>query len=540
MAGLPLDEEKIRILVVDDNPSIVDILTRVLSDKGYLVSSCDNGKECWNHLVKQVAEKGVTPDLLLLDLMLPGLNGLTILRRVRSDQRFSRMPVIILTVRDESDVMLKALEAGANDYITKPFQTVELVTRVENFLSWRMAERSQRRRTDYLIEAGRILLSTLDLDRVLQHVMGIAMEGLEAEGASIWMRDADGGLVCAAVSGRSAERLLNTRLPPGEGIAGWAIEHQQPALVSDVESDARYYQEVSEKIGFHTRDLVAVPLLLREQGIGVLEAVNKQEGTFSSADLAWMEVLAPMAAAGIANARLFKTLRRRTIELQAHNEELDAFAHTVAHDLKNPLSLILGYSEALEVDYQDLPADKVHTYLSKIAQMSRRMETIIDELLLLAQVRKMDVETYPLDMAEIVEAALERLAYDIEKHQAEIIQPDEWPTVRGYGPWVEEVWINYIHNGITYGGQPPRVKLGATVAPSGRVYFWVRDNGAGLSEEEQEQLFTPFTKLKQIRSQGHGLGLSIVRRIVEKLGGRVGVKSEPGQGSLFYFSLPMA
>jgi signal transduction histidine kinase len=538
MAELALEENQIHILVVDDNPSIVDILTRILSDKGYLVSSCSDGEDCWNRLMTQIEEEGTTPDLLLLDLMLPGLDGLTILRRLRADQRFSRMPVIILTVRDESEVMLKALEAGANDYITKPFQTVELVTRVENFLNWRMAERFQQERMEYLIQAGQVLLSTLDLDRVLQHVMEIAMEGLEAEGASIWMRDEGGGLVCAAVSGRSADRLLNMNLPPGQGIAGWTLRHAQSTLVPDVEADSRFYRDVSAKIGFHTRDLIAAPLLLKDRGIGVLEAVNKRDGTFSPADLAWMEVLASMAAASIANARLFKTLRRRTIELQTHNEELDAFAHTVAHDLKNPLSLILGYSETLQADYQDLPADEMKKHLSTIARMSKRMDTIIEELLLLAQVRKMDVEMRPLDMGAIVDAALEQLSYDIEKHQAEIIQPDEWPVALGYGPWVEEIWVNYIHNAIKYGGQPPRVKLGATVASNERSYFWVYDNGSGLTEEEQEQLFTPFTELKQVRSEGHGLGLSIVRRIVEKLDGKVGVKSEVGQGSLFYFSLP--
>jgi signal transduction histidine kinase len=119
---------------------------------------------------------------------------------------------------------------------------------------------------------------------------------------------------------------------------------------------------------------------------------------------------------------------------------------------------------------------------------------------------------------------------------------------------VEEVWVNYLSNAIKYGGQPPRVELGSSLqdpplagggptaqsAPSetGWVRFWVRDNGLGLTPDEQGRLFTLFTRLEQTRVKGHGLGLSIVRRIVDKLGGEVGVESEIGEGSTFWFTLP--
>jgi two-component system, sensor histidine kinase and response regulator len=103
---------------------------------------------------------------------------------------------------------------------------------------------------------------------------------------------------------------------------------------------------------------------------------------------------------------------------------------------------------------------------------------------------------------------------------------------------VAEVWANYLSNAIKYGGDPPRAELGADLPADGRVRFWVRDNGPGLSPEDQARLFAPFERLHQVRAQGHGLGLSIVRRIVEKLGGEVGVESAVGQGSTFWFTLP--
>jgi signal transduction histidine kinase len=128
----------------------------------------------------------------------------------------------------------------------------------------------------------------------------------------------------------------------------------------------------------------------------------------------------------------------------------------------------------------------------------------------------------------------------IEEKQAEIILPDKWPVALGYGPWVEEVWINYVSNALKYSGEPPRVELGGTVQTDGAIRFWVNDNGPGLKPEEQQHVFAEFTQLSQIRAGGHGLGLSIVRRIIDKLGGEVSVESEgiPGKGSTFIFTLP--
>ena len=156
----------------------------------------------------------------------------------------------------------------------------------------------------------------------------------------------------------------------------------------------------------------------------------------------------------------------------------------------------------------------------------------------------MKVELEPLDMGAIVAEAQQRLTYLIEEYQVQFVLPDTWPVALGYSPWIEEVWANYISNGIKYGGTPPRLELGATVSDKADdlVHFWIHDNGPGLTADEQARLFTPFTQLNQIRANGHGLGLSIVRRILQKLGGKVGVESEgiAGKGSTFIFSLPLA
>ena len=219
-------------------------------------------------------------------------------------------------------------------------------------------------------------------------------------------------------------------------------------------------------------------------------------------------------------------------------QELDAFARTVAHDLKSPLSPILGYADLLLSDGDSMNEESRRSFVQIIADSAKRMGNIIDELLLLARMRQGQVQARPLNMASIVDDALSRLAYMVKEYDGEVLVTDAWPPALGYGAWVSEVWVNYISNALKYGGRPPRVELGADVLPSGTPRFWVRDNGEGLSPEQQAQLFTPFTQLRTVHVEGYGLGLSIVRRIVERLSGEAGVESTPGQGSLFYFTLP--
>jgi signal transduction histidine kinase len=165
---------------------------------------------------------------------------------------------------------------------------------------------------------------------------------------------------------------------------------------------------------------------------------------------------------------------------------------------------------------------------------------MIDSMLLLAGVHRRPVEIAPLDMASVVAEAQGQLALMIRDYQAEISAPQTWPVALGYRPWVEVVWLNYLSNAIKYGGHPPRLQLGATVPEDteGMVRFWVRDNGPGLAPEEQAQLFSRFTRLAPDRANGHGIGLSIVQGIVDKLGGQVGVESQMGMGSTFSFTLP--
>lgn len=220
-------------------------------------------------------------------------------------------------------------------------------------------------------------------------------------------------------------------------------------------------------------------------------------------------------------------------------EELKAFAHTVAHELKAPLALILGYSGLLRTDSDEYTPQQMSEGLETIERTSRKMNDIVNELLVLASVRDMeDVELAPLDMEAIFLEAQERLIPMIGQHDASIHLPGSWPVSTGYSPWVEEIWVNYLANGIKYGGRPPRLEIGAAVHDEELIKYWVSDNGQGIEEEMIAPLFDQFTRLDRKGADGHGLGLSIVRRIAERLGGAAGAESLPGQGSTFFFTLP--
>jgi signal transduction histidine kinase len=234
------------------------------------------------------------------------------------------------------------------------------------------------------------------------------------------------------------------------------------------------------------------------------------------------------------------TIHRLRTRLETQIAELDAFAHTVAHDLKSPLWLMTGFAEMLLADFGNVMPEGMREYVESIERTGKKGIRIVEEILLLASVERQDVKITAVDMQPVVTSALERLQMMLQEYGPTIIQPENWPSARGYAPWLEEVWVNYFSNALKYGGRPPLVECGATLLDGNRVKFWVQDNGVGIAPEDQRKLFAEFRKLETARNEGHGLGLSIVQRIIHQLGGEVGVESQIGQGSCFYFVLPGA
>lgn len=232
---------------------------------------------------------------------------------------------------------------------------------------------------------------------------------------------------------------------------------------------------------------------------------------------------------------------RYATELEARNHELDAFSHTVAHDLKSPLSNMIGFSLLLlnqseeHMNFKTLRSD-----LHRIVQAGYKMTEIIDGLLLLSQLRDTHIVTEQVDMNSVVRAAVERFHVDIERRDVEVEIAEPLPPVSGHTLWLEEVFANLISNAVKYIGHDnpaPRISVQGFDL-GGMIRYEVQDNGIGIQPEDRVRLFEMFTRFHKDETTGLGLGLSIVLRIVKKLGGEVGVESEPGVGSTFWFTLP--
>lgn len=237
-------------------------------------------------------------------------------------------------------------------------------------------------------------------------------------------------------------------------------------------------------------------------------------------------------------------------DLEVKVAELDAFGHTVAHDLKNPLMVINVSIDGLIKEIGSDTTIKAKKLLTFISDGTKQMINIIESILMLAGVKKTNPHEFTVfSMAECVNDALNRMKYNIENNGVQINKADQWPEVFGYAPWITEVWANYISNAIKYGKNKDTsikavIEIGYDAQKDNAekmqryTRFWVKDNGDGIEKEKIQTLFKEFSRLHTTEN-GYGLGLSIVKSIIDKFGGKVGVESEPGKGSLFHFSLPV-
>lgn len=221
--------------------------------------------------------------------------------------------------------------------------------------------------------------------------------------------------------------------------------------------------------------------------------------------------------------------------------DLDSFAHTVAHDLKNMLGAIYSSSEAVIDSLKAGDTEFVAEASSLVKESAIKTIQITDDLMKLATSGYEDVQKEPVDMNKVFEEAKTQLSDVFKQYDASVTIVEDLIPVVAYGPWIEEVWINYLSNAIKYGGRPPVINVGSKKIKKGLVKFWIKDNGDGIAPEHHESLFQKHTRFHTDKAFGYGLGLSIVKRIIEKMGGTVGVESngEPGKGAEFYFILPL-
>ena len=235
-------------------------------------------------------------------------------------------------------------------------------------------------------------------------------------------------------------------------------------------------------------------------------------------------------------------IHRYAEELLARNVELDAYAHTIAHDLRSPLTNIIGFLDLIQSDLVDELDDTAHM-IGIAIQAGHDMVRMIDSMLLFASLRDASEVSAPVDLQQVINAAIQRLSRQLHDRNVNLnIQPN-LPWVCGYAPWLEEVFANLLDNAIKYAGHDnliPSIQVQGEQQPDGIIRITVTDNGIGIPADHQDRVFDMFTRGDTGSIRGTGLGLSIVGRIIDRLGGEVGVESADGSGSTFWFTLPAA
>lgn len=294
-----------------------------------------------------------------------------------------------------------------------------------------------------------------------------------------------------------------------------------------------------------------IPLESDDETLGTLNFAARALDAFTLEDRRTANLLAAQMANGLRNVRLLNEARRARQEsddylarLQADTSEANEFSYAIAHDLKSPLHILTGYISLLQLVLNNHDDPEVQGYLKEVEVASKNMGRIIDQLLWLAQLSNARAVAIPVDMSGAAQRSLWRFTPELKRRRMVIdIAPDMLYAL-GQEGWIEEIFANLIGNAIKYIGEDnpdPQIRVRAAAEPETEmVRYEVTDNGIGIAPADQSRIFELFMRLRLVSTEGHGLGLSIVNRIVQRLGGQLGVDSEPGAGSTFWFTLPSA
>lgn len=241
-------------------------------------------------------------------------------------------------------------------------------------------------------------------------------------------------------------------------------------------------------------------------------------------------------------ARLEQEVRERTAALEERNEELEAFGYSISHDLRAPLRTMQGFSEALLEDFGDKLDPTGRDFAERIVAGSRRMDELIRDLLAYSRISRGDLLLVPVPLGPLAESALAELGSPLQTRGATVRVAEALPVVLGHAGTLSQVFTNLLGNALKFvpAERAPRVQI-TTERRNGMERIWVEDNGIGIAPEHQERIFRVFERLHSSEEYpGTGIGLAIVRKAVERMGGRVGVESSVGRGSRFWVELQTA
>jgi signal transduction histidine kinase len=399
-------------------------------------------------------------------------------------------------------------------------------------------------------EVGQAVSSTLDLQTVLATIVTRAVELSGTDGGVIYEYDeATQTLRLRAAHRMDAELVEVLRIAPlrlGEGATGQAAASRTPIQVPDTLDGGQFGAErirsLLVRLGY--RSVLAVPLLAEKQIMGALTVWRLKTGTFSPEVVNLLQTFATQSALAIRNAQLFRELEEKGRELAVASRHKSQFLANMSHELRTPLNAILGYTELLlDSIYGELPG-KARETMERIDRSGRHLLALINDVLDLSKIEAgqltLSLAEYSLrEIVQTVATAMEPLAATKSLALKVSVAPD-LPVGRGDERRINQVLLNLVGNAIKF-TDSGEVRVTAGVS-DGAFLVSVADTGPGIAPEDHERMFEEFQQADSSNTRkkgGTGLGLSIARRIIELHGGRIWVESAPGQGSTFFFTVPV-
>ncbi|HWJ34833.1 MAG TPA: response regulator [Steroidobacteraceae bacterium] len=529
----PGEERSTTVLIIDDSPTFREELKSILESSGYAVVTARTGEDGLRAAV------AVRPAVIVVDGVLPGIDGSTVIRRVRADAALRSTPCILLTGSEERSGELDALDAGADAYIRKEEDTQIILARVTAAL------RSARSpfpagTTSSLLGPKKILA----VDDSLTYLHEVA-EQLRQQGYDV-IPARSGEEALELLSVQAVDCILLDLMMPGlsgqdtcrriKGSAAWRdiplVMHtalkEQDSMVEGINAGADDY---IAKTGDHEVLFARLRAQLRrkqfeDENRNIREQLLQKE----------REVVIANSARELAEARAAFVQ-----ELESKNSELEAFSYSVSHDLRAPLRSIDGFSKLLLEDHAGKLDAKGQDYLLRVRESAQRMGELIDDLLLLSRIGRADLRRDRVDLSGIARSAAEELRRKDPGRQVAVCVEDQL-TAEADGGLMRVVFENLLGNAWKFTSKvlEARIEVGAE-QQDGVTAFFVRDNGAGFDMNYAEKLFSPFQRLHtELEFPGTGIGLATVHRIIDRHGGRIRADSAVDRGATFYFTIPYA